>query len=92
MEATPDGEVRYHVIVDGTQSRIESGSAAQPDVTFTSDYPTAAAIARGELSTQAALMEGRIRVRGDMARMVERPPLLAGIDPLPASLRAETTY
>jgi hypothetical protein len=88
----PDGEVRYHVIVAGGRAVLIPGPAAMPDATFTEDYATAAAIARGELTTQAALLAGHILVAGNMATLSARQDDLSGLDPVPATVRAETTY
>ncbi len=92
VRRAPEGVVRYHVVIDDGQSRVVLGAAPSPDVTFTSDYATASAIARGDLPAQTALVEGRLRVRGDMSRLGQRAPDLAAIDPIPPPLRAETTY
>jgi alkyl sulfatase BDS1-like metallo-beta-lactamase superfamily hydrolase len=88
----PDGEVRYYVELRGSAATLSRGNAGDADMTFTSDYGTATAIARGTLSTQAALLEGRIRVTGSPVHLAERHGHLSGLDPIPAQLRAETTY
>lgn len=92
VTGTPDGEVRYQVLVSDGGARIERGSVAPPDMTFTSDYATASAVASGRLSVQAALSAGKIRVGGDTARMAANQPLLAGMDPVPEVVRAATTW
>jgi putative sterol carrier protein len=92
VTGTPDGEVRYHVSVSDGSGRIHAGQAEAPDATFTEDYATAAAVARGQLSVHAALLEGRIRVAGNMAVLSARQDELAGIDPVPAAVRAATTF
>ncbi len=88
----PDGEVRYCVELRGSAATLIRGNAGDADMTFTSDYRTAAAIASGTLSTQAALLQGRIRVTGSPVQLAERHGHLGGFDPIPAELRAETTY
>ncbi len=92
VTGTPDGEVRYHVGVSLGAAWVRPGQAEAPDATFTEDYATAAAVARGELSVHAALLEGRIRVAGNMAVLSARQDELVGLDPLPAAVRAETTF
>lgn len=89
---TPDGEVRYRVEVAGTTARITTPGADPPDLTITADWPTASAIAKGELATTAALMTGRLRVRGNLVRMAGRAPELLGTDPVPPEVRRQTTY
>jgi hypothetical protein len=63
-----------------------------PDLTITCDWATATGLAQGTLSAQAALMAGRLRVRGDLAGLAGRAADLAGLDPVPASVRRQTTY
>jgi hypothetical protein len=88
----PEGDVRYRVEVRGLRATLSVGTTGDPDMTFTSDYGTAAAIACGELSTQAALLEGRIRVAGNPVQLAERHGDLSSLDPVPASVRSGTTY
>jgi hypothetical protein len=99
---TPDGEVRYRVVVTSGRAYIErpsangagteSGAAGPPDLRITCDWSTAAAMAQGLLSAQAALLEGRLRVKGDLARLSGRAADLAGLDPVPEAVRRQTTY
>ena len=78
-------------IADGTVS-VEAGRAEEPDVSFTQDRATAAAIARGELSAQAAFMAGRLRIGGDLREVMDRARELAALDDLFAKARATTTW
>jgi hypothetical protein len=95
---TPDGEVRYRVVVRGATAHIEpaapqaNGATTAPDLTIASDWATATALAQGRLSAQAALMAGRLRIRGSLARLTACGPGLAGIDPVPPDVRRRTTY
>jgi hypothetical protein len=92
VTGTPDGEVRY-VVVGGASPRIETGPAgAEPDLTFTVDWPTACAVAQGGISAQQALTDGRLRVRGNLSRLAGRLADLNGIDPVPPEVRRTTTY
>jgi hypothetical protein len=89
---TPDGEVRYHVRVRDGMAWVRAGQSERPDATFTGDYGTAAAVSRGELSVHAALLAGRVRIAGNMAVLSAHQDELVGIDPVPAAVRATTTY
>ena len=57
-----------------------------------SDWATASALAQGRLSAQAALMAGRLRIRGSLARLSNWSAGLAGVDPVPPDVRQRTTY
>jgi SCP-2 sterol transfer family len=87
-----DGDLTYHVLAGADGVRICRGDAPDPTVVFTEDYGTAAAIGRGELSAQAAFMAGRIRVHGDLGRLIERGGAFDEIDEALAGLRSETSY
>ena len=82
----------YHVDVHGDEVRITPGVAAEPTVTSIQDWGTATAIGRGELSAQGAFMAGRIRVRGDLPRLVECGGVFGNLDDVLADLRSHTTY
>ena len=65
------------------QRRRRTGPRPAPDLTITCDWATAAELAQGKLSAQAALMAGRLRVRGNLARLAGRAADLVGLDPVP---------
>jgi hypothetical protein len=99
VRGTPDGEVRYRVVAGGGTAYIEPAEApgtgdatGPPDLTITCDWATAAAMAQGLLSAQAALLAGRLRVHGSLSRLSGWASDLAGLDPVPAEVRRHTTY
>ena len=82
----------YHLEVHDGDVRLEPGVAPQPTVTFIQDWDTASAIGKGELSAQGAFMAGRIRVRGDLPKLVECRDVFGDLDDVLADLRSQTTY
>ena len=96
VTGTPDGDVGYLVVVEGGGARVERRSSGntrtEADLTITCDWSTATAISQGRLSTQRALMQGRLRVRGNPADLLRQSERLAGLDPIPAAIRKNTTY
>jgi hypothetical protein len=88
----PHGDVAYHVVVDDGVTAVRAGHAEGPTITFTQDRDTAIAVGRGDLSAQGAFMTGRIRVRGDLPKLVEQHAALAGVDDVFASVRGSTEY
>jgi hypothetical protein len=85
----PDGhEFTYVVEAAGGALSVHPGRAERPDVTFTQDRATALAIHRGELSAQAAFMEGRLRLGGDLRDVIRRAGALAALDDVFAHARA----
>lgn len=93
VTGTPDGEVRYRVSAGPGGARVERVSAAgEADLTFTTDYATASAIAEGKMSAEAALVQGLVRVAGGLRDLTNHADLLRFVDLVPASVRASTTF
>jgi hypothetical protein len=94
VTGSPHGNVRYFVVVENGHARlVEPGFFRQvADLTITTDWETASAMAKGELATQAALMQGRLRMRGNLSKLAGRAGDLAGLDPVPEAVRRTTTY
>lgn len=85
-------ETAYAIRIEGGTAAVTAGRVDDADVTFTQDQATAIAIARGELSAQVAFMSGRLRVGGDIRRVIDRTRDLALLDDLFAPTRAATTW
>lgn len=66
---TDDGEVRYWIEFTGDGFEMGEGPVDRPSVTVTSDYATAAALAKGELSPMAAFFGGKVEVTNMMTAM-----------------------
>jgi len=68
---TPDGDdVDYHVSIGDGQAAVKLGAADAPDVSVTNDYTTASAISKGELNMQTAFMTGKLKVSGNLAKLM----------------------
>jgi len=92
VTGTRDGEVAYCVVIDHDRAHVIPGRAATPDVTFTQDYATAAAISAGGESAQSAFMTGRLRLGGDVSVLLDHQEALARLTDLFAVVRSTTTY
>ncbi len=92
VTGTPDGEVRYWVRVHDGAVEAGLGEAGSPDATVSQSYETAVDVVTGQLTVQAALMAGRIRLSGKIAALIEQREALEGIDAAFADVRRRTTY
>jgi hypothetical protein len=92
VTAAPGGKRSYALRFDTGGVALELGSRPDASASFSLDYQTAAAIAQGELSAQAAFMQGRLKLGGDVTVLVRQHALLDGIDDALADLRARTEY
>ncbi len=66
----PGGEIDYYLTVGDGAAVLALGAFDDADASVGSDYDTAAAIAKGELNVQMAFMTGKIKVGGNMAKVM----------------------
>jgi putative sterol carrier protein len=88
----PSGDVAYSIVIRDGAMAVTPGVHPDAQVTFRQDRATAAAIARGELSAQAAFLDGRLRLGGDLTAVLDRASALTSVDDVFAAARARTTW
>lgn len=66
----PDGEVAYYLKTGGGDATLALGNLEGADVTVNQGYDTASAISKGELNTQTAFMTGKLKVSGNLAKLM----------------------
>ena len=91
----PDGDIRYHwVLENGKLLECALGDADDPEVTLTQSYEDAVKIAKGELDPNAAFMQGRIKVTGNMQKLMQLMPLTNAPEykELQKELRSQTEF
>jgi putative sterol carrier protein len=72
----PDGDVKYYWILEnGKLQESQLGELPDPDFTLTQSYEDAAKVQKGELDANAAFMQGRVKVTGNMAKLMALLPL-----------------
>ncbi len=69
-EDAPDGEVNYYLSTSGGNANMSLGDLDGADVTVKQSYDTAAAISKGDLNTQTAFMTGKLKVSGNLAKLM----------------------
>ncbi|MDQ3991834.1 MAG: SCP2 sterol-binding domain-containing protein [Actinomycetota bacterium] len=84
---TQEGEVKYWFKLDNGKAELAVGETDNPDATLTQDYDTAVAIARNELTGTAAYMSGKLKVSGDLMKLMQLqgvfntlPQAISGVD------------
>jgi putative sterol carrier protein len=80
----PDGETKYWFKLEGGEVDLGLGEIENPDATITQDYETAAALSKNELTGTAAYMSGKLRVSGDLMKLMQLQGVLGQ---LPAALK-----
>lgn len=91
----PDGDFKYHQIIeDGRIQEQALGECAEPDATMTVSWADSVKMHGGELDTNVAFMQGRMKVAGDMGTLMKLMPLTMNPDyrEMQAELRANTEF
>ena len=67
---TPEGEKKYSFVLADGRVAVAMGEIEKPDAVITQDYATAEAISKNEMSGVAAYMSGKLRVNGDLMKLM----------------------
>ena len=70
VEGAPDGDTDYFLKSSGGSTNLAVGTLDDADVTVKQSYDTAVAISQGELNTQTAFMTGKLKVSGNLAKLM----------------------
>ena len=82
---SPQGEKKYWFKLEAGQVTLGAGDSPEPvDATITQDYDTAVALSKNELTGTAAYMSGKLRVSGDLMKLMQ---LQGALGQMPAALK-----
>ncbi len=70
IDAPDGGDINYYVDIADGGAEVGLGELEEPDITIINDYETAAGISQGEINTQMAFMTGKLKVSGDMSKLM----------------------
>ncbi|MCZ7526776.1 MAG: SCP2 sterol-binding domain-containing protein [Acidimicrobiia bacterium] len=74
-----DGSITYH---PGKAER-------KPDGTVTQSYETSAALNRGEVNSQVAISQGKVKITGNLGKILQAAPALDSMVPVLQALPTE---
>ena len=95
VTGAPDGDVKYYTVIENGKTLEQNvGEDAQADVTLTNTYDDAVKIMKGDLDANAAFMQGRVKVTGNMAKIMALMPLTNKPEykEIQEKLRSETEF
>lgn len=69
-EGGPEGDVEYFLKSSGGTANFALGTLDDPDVTVKMSRDTAVDVFKGELNVQTAFMTGKIKVSGNLAKLM----------------------
>jgi putative sterol carrier protein len=76
VTGAPEGDVKYFTAVDnGRIVENALGEDPQAEFTLTAAYPDSVKVLQGELDANAAFMQGRMKVTGNMGKLMSLMPL-----------------
>ena len=68
----PDGgEQKYYFQLDSGKVQVGIGELADAEATLTQSYETAVAITKQELNAQNAFMQGKLKITGNMMKLMQ---------------------
>ena len=67
----PDGETKYYFVLDDGTVDVSLGEVSDADATITQNYETSVAIAKSELNAQNAFMQGKLKISGNMMKLMQ---------------------
>ena len=72
----PDGDIKYYWILEnGKLLESKLGELPDADFTMTISYEDSVKVQQGELDPNAAFMQGRMKVTGNMGKLMSLMPL-----------------
>ena len=72
----PDGDIKYYwVLENGKLLESKVGEISDADFTLTLTYDDSVKVQKGELDANAAFMQGRMKVTGNMGKLMQLMPL-----------------
>ena len=88
-DAPGRGQIKtYLKIIEGVPE-VGLGEVEKPDATITQNYETAAALDKGELNAQNAFMQGKIKIKGNLMKMMQLQGFLQALAPASAKIERE---
>ena len=69
---TPDGgEGKYYFVLENGSAEVSLGELSDAEATITQNYDTAVAITKTELNAQQAFMQGKLKISGNMMKLMQ---------------------
>lgn len=67
----PDGEAKYYFTLEDQTAAVSLGELDDAETTITQNYETAVGLDKQELNPQNAFMQGKLKVTGNMMKLMQ---------------------
>lgn len=85
VKDAPEGEIRYYFALEDGDASIALGELTNPDATVEQSYETAVAMSRGEIGASQAFMQGKLKISGNMMKLMQLQGVLGA---MPAAVKS----
>ncbi|GAC1376235.1 MAG: hypothetical protein NVSMB32_18860 [Actinomycetota bacterium] len=83
----PDqGEVKFYAKVTDGVPEVVIGETQNPDATLTAAYDVSVLMDKGELNPQAAFMQGKLKIQGNLMKLMGLQGFVSSLGPAVAGL------
>lgn len=79
VKDAPEGEIRYYFALENGDASIALGELTNPDATVEQSYETAVAMSRGEIGASQAFMQGKLKISGNMMKLMQLQGVLGAM-------------
>lgn len=70
-DAPDQGEAKYYFKIEDGTAEVAMGELADAEATLTQNYETSVAILKEELNAQNAFMQGKLKIQGNMMKLMQ---------------------
>lgn len=83
------GEVKFYAKASDGVPEVVIGETENPDATITSAYPVSVEIDQMKLNPQVAFMQGKIKIQGNLMKLMGLQSFVSSLGPAVAGLERE---
>lgn len=84
-----EGEKKTYLRIEKGVPDVGIGEIEDPDAVISQDYETAVALDKGELNPQTAFMEGRMKVKGNLMKIMQLQKFMKTLEPATSHIERE---
>jgi putative sterol carrier protein len=88
-DAPDAGEVKYYFTLDGGNAEVALGEISDAEATISQNYETATAINKQELNAQQAFMQGKLKISGNMMKLMQLQSVFAAMPKAVSSVEVD---